>query len=690
MTANKIVYMNEFNVRMGRATYLPLVSGILRAYAETNPRVKANFKFKPFLFCIDRFENIIGQYDEMPDMVTFSISMWNEQLSLHLAREIKARWPDCLIVFGGAQLPHNSTEYLKEHTFIDVGVSAEGEEAFFQICDRFLDSRDFSGINNVTFRKPVTSEIVTSAEHSDFDRDLDSYPSPYLAGLFDDMFEKHPEYDFQAIIETNRGCPFLCTFCYWGRGGTTRRYRYHSLDRVRGEIDWAARNGIRYMFNADSNFGMHKRDGEIVDMLIESKKKYGYPEKFRTCWGKNTDDKIFMLAAKLHKYEMEKGITLARQSNSKPVLANIKRGNIKLESYAALQRRFNDLDVPVYTEMILGLPGETYGSWRDGIQQILDAGLKNQLFVYQCEVYPNTEMGDPEYQRRFGIQTKRTELREIHGIIRDKKWIAEYQDVIVSTDSMTNNDWRRMTKLATLTMLLHSMKLGFYALGWLSERFGLPHVGLIEFLSEQRMRSDSAPLIRGELAYIDGYLDNMMNGAGRGCVVPGYLDIYWDIEEALFIRVCERLDDFYREFESVVRQYLDHEGMAYSPVEVSEVIRYQRLRIPQFNNSGSRTETFTMNVPEYFDHLFNTKAIPLVRERQTMVTNPVDYNGDQGRFVRETILWGRKSGTLMVKCTWQSQERLESSSDVVASARAERAKVILDNWPVSFSANMAQ
>ncbi len=27
MSAKKIVYMNEFNVRMGTATYLPLVSG---------------------------------------------------------------------------------------------------------------------------------------------------------------------------------------------------------------------------------------------------------------------------------------------------------------------------------------------------------------------------------------------------------------------------------------------------------------------------------------------------------------------------------------------------------------------------------------------------------------------------------------------------------------------------------------
>ena len=206
-------------------------------------------------------------------MATFSICMWNEQLSLQLAREIKSRWPNCLIVFGGSQCPHDSKAYLAEHAFIDVAVRAEGEEAFYGICERFMDSRDFSGVPNVTFRHPVSGETIVNSEKSDFERDLDSYPSPYTSGMFDYMFAAHPETDFQAIIETNRGCPFLCTFCYWGRGGTTRRYRYHSLERVRDEIEWVARSGIRYLFNADSNFGMHKRDGEIVDMLIESKKQ---------------------------------------------------------------------------------------------------------------------------------------------------------------------------------------------------------------------------------------------------------------------------------------------------------------------------------------------------------------------------------------------------------------------------------
>jgi putative methyltransferase len=239
-----------------------------------------------------------------------------------------------------------------------------------------------------------------------------------------------------------------------------------------------------------------------------------------------------------------------------------------------------------------------------------------------------------------------------------------------------------------MTMLLHSMKLGFYVLGWLSDRFDLPHIGLIEFISEERLRLDGTPILRGELAYLESYLDDMMAGAGRGCVLPGYLDIYWDIEEALFVRIAEKLDAFFLEFESVVRQYLDSQGVTYDDREVGEVMRYQRLRIPAATSDDGRVDQFSFNVPEYFDCLFSTDTIPLVRERQRMVTQPIDYKGDKARFVRETILWGRKSGTLIVKCAWDSFERTDSSSDIVESQRAERAKIILANWPSASAATM--
>lgn len=574
------VYFNEYNVRMGQMSYLPLVSGLLRAAAETSATVRWNYQFKPFIYAVDPAQKILANYDEPPAVAAFSVSMWNEQLSLTIAREIKRKWPDCLIVFGGAQVPHHASLYMAKHPFIDACVRGEGEDPFTEILERFVSTRDFSGIAGVTW---------AGGENEDerkFERDLDRHPSPYLEGLFDDIVDGEL---FQAIVETNRGCPFKCTFCYWGHGGLTRKYKYFGIDRVKAELDWCAAHGIKYVFNADSNFGMHKRDKEIADYLVDLKRRTGYPEKFRTCFGKNTDDKIFEIGALLHANDLEKGITLARQSNDPTVLENIKRSNISMDTYRNLQTQFNALNIPIYSELIIGLPGETKETWTRGIDELLRAGLKNQLFAYFAQILPNTDMADPAYRERFGIESRFIELNEIHGSIRDTGLVTEYEEIVIATDSMSTGDWRDIAVFSWMTMLMHSLKLGFFVMDWLFDERGVPH---IDFIAHMAAASGAGPI--AELVFwFHDKLDDMLAGQGRGCIAAG--DIYWDVEEAAFIRAMLEPDAFYDDMARLV--------------DVPDaVIRYQQSRIP----------TVEM------------------------------YGGDVQEWARKTILWGRKSGTMLV------------------------------------------
>lgn len=115
---------------------------------------------------------------------------------------------------------------------------------------------------------------------------------------------------------------------------------------------------------------------------------------------------------------------------------NIKRDNIRLECARELQRKFNDLGVPVYTELILGLPGESLRSWIDGVDRVLGSGLKNQLFMYICQVFPNTDLAAPDYRAKFGLQTRVVELNEIPGHVRTGEWVAEEEEIVVATAAM--------------------------------------------------------------------------------------------------------------------------------------------------------------------------------------------------------------------------------------------------------------
>ena len=575
----KNVVFNEFNIAMGDLCYLPLVSGLLRASAETSEVVKQNYVFAPFLYRINAVDTILSKYDA-PNVAAFSLSMWNEQLSLTVAREVKGTWPDCLVVFGGAQVPHHPLEYMAKYEYVDICVRGEGEDAFAEILERFTRTDDFSGIAGVTWRGGE------NAGERPFQRELDRHPSPYLEGLYDDLVETG---DFQCIIETNRGCPFPCSFCFWGRGGLSRKYKYYGLDRVKAELDWCAEHKIRYLFNADSNFGMNKRDEEIADYLVDLKKRTGYPEKFRTCFGKNTDDKIFKIGALFHQHGLEKGITLARQSNDPTVLKNIKRDNISMETYRNLQARFNATGVPIYSEMIIGLPGETRETWKRGIDELLRAGLKNQLFMYFAQILPNTDMADPEYRKQFGIESRFIELNEIHGSIRHSDLVTEYEEIVIRTNSMSTEDWREMAVFSWMTMLMHSLKLGYFVMEWLFEERGVPHVDFIDRMVVASGDGPIANLVKG----FNAKLDDMLAGKGRGCIACG--EIYWDVEEAAFIDAMSDADAFYNDMRRVV--------------DVPDrVIDYQQSRIP----------TAEM------------------------------YGGNVEEWARKTILWGRKSGTMLV------------------------------------------
>lgn len=641
------IYLNEYNILMGGSTYLPLVSGILRANAKNSAVVRDAYHFAPYLFHLGPLGDIVGQY-EQPSVAAFSLSMWNEQLSMRVAKEVKDKFPDCLIMFGGAQVPHDAREFLAAHSFVDVAVRGEGEETFTEVLERYAKEEKFSDIPGTTWRD-ADGEIRYNAAERPFNRDLDDYPSPYLEGLFDDLMASRRDLTFQAIIETNRGCPFKCTFCYWGKGGLSRKYRYHSMERVKAEIDWLGQRGVRYVFNADSNFGMHRRDMEIAEYLVETKKRYGAPEKFRTCYGKNTDEKIYAIGSLFRAHDMEKGITISYQSYDDTVQKNIKRDNIKLSSATELQRKFNQQDIPIYTELILGLPGETRESWVYGVEKILESGLKNQLFVYICQVFPNTELGDPDYQKQFGIQTQRIEINEIHGSLRDPSWVPEYEDIVVKTDSMSIEDWRSMLLFSWFTMVLHSLKVGFFIGGYLNRRHGVAYTDFLSHISNGDFDPSLSPTLDRERQVFVDKTNTLLSGGGRGCKFMKYGAIYWDEEEASFLRISEDFDRFYKEFLAVTKAFLTEKGIDFDEDELEEVFQYQSMRMPRQSPGPITDWTFYFNVPEYFERFFDEEPIAIKPLQQRMEIDPRDFCNDSERYARESLLWARKSGTILVR-----------------------------------------
>ena len=124
---------------------------------------------------------------------------------------------------------------------------------------------------------------------------------------------------------------------------------------------------------------MLPRDLEIADYVTTLKQVFGYPKVFSVQNTKNKRERAYGVQKKLADAGLAKAVTIALQSTNKEALVAIKRDNISLDDYFYLQSAFRKDGIPTYTEMIIGLPEETYESFSTGVSNIIINGQHNKI-----------------------------------------------------------------------------------------------------------------------------------------------------------------------------------------------------------------------------------------------------------------------------------------------------------------------
>ena len=264
---------------------------------------------------------------------------------------------------------------------------------------------------SIGYRCPDSTIAYNGSEETI--RDIDEIPSPYLSGVFDELIKQNPEEKWQGRIETNRGCPFTCAFCYWGKK-SERKLKQFDLARIYGEIDWLSKNKIEFVFCCDANFGILKRDLDIVRKVSDNKKNFGYPKVFSVQNTKNSKERIFDLQKILNDAGFQKRSQSALQSLNKETLKYIERSNIDNKTYTELQKLLTKSNIPTFTDLIIGLPGETYESFTKGVSEIIANGQHNSIQFINLTVLENTLMAEPAFQQMHGMQMVK---RNFHLII---------------------------------------------------------------------------------------------------------------------------------------------------------------------------------------------------------------------------------------------------------------------------------
>lgn len=541
----RLVQLAQVNYRYDRNVFLPYSVGLLQAFALSQPDLASVYEFSPSLFLRDPIEPLVSRMRQ-PDVLGLSCYVWNWEYSMALAQAVRSKWPDALIVVGGTQVPRSDSEFFRKYPYIDLAVPHEGELVFANILrERMKEAPDFRNVDGLMLND--SGEVHRTAAASRVD-DLDSLPSPYLTGVFDEMIEEH-QFDFQASQETHRGCPYSCTFCDWG-AATMSKVRRFNTDRIINEFDWMGRNGIELLYNCDANFGLFKGDVAITEKLVDTKRVYGAPTKFRAAYAKNSNDRVYEIASMLNEEGMCKGVTLSFQSLDKNVLDVVKRKNMKANDFAGLMKMYRSAGIPTYSELILGLPGETYDTFREGISTLLEAGQHDSINIYHAMLLPNSEMNAPLYRHLHGIRSVRTPLLLLHG--SKEAWdVEEFYDVVVATDKMSAEDWVKASLYGYVVQALHCMNVTQVIAVGLRRTAGVSYRDFYEGLIEYARARPSGQLW-GLLSRIERMLRAV--AAGKGSFDLGdrtFGDLMWPVEELLFLwivqgRVTGEIHDYTR------------------------------------------------------------------------------------------------------------------------------------------------
>jgi radical SAM superfamily enzyme YgiQ (UPF0313 family) len=426
---------------------LPLASGYLRAIAEADPKLGATHSFEIASFPVARDPREVG--DELvaknADYYTFSCYMWNIKHVRLLVRHVLDRLPQAKVLLGGPQVMNYARTYTKPGDRSIAICNGEGEHTFRAWLQQL--ARPEADLDLVPGLSYWAGEELRTTVPAPRIRDLTEVPSPFLTGAFDDG-----EYTF-AILETNRGCPFSCTFCYWGAATNSKVHRFEE-DRIAKELRWISENGFSGLFIADANWGLSPRDVRSSEEIVANRDETGYPLVVHMAAAKNRPERMAEIAEIFVRGGVMVTQPISLQTMSPTTLKAVNRANIKERTYTELQASLREKQISSYVELIWPLPGETYTSFRDGLTKLCRARA-DTLIVYPQLLLHNTPM--QKQQEEFGIKTAEVPSDSAEA------------EVVVATNSVSPEDCARGYWLVYALHSIYNLRGLFYLSGYLDQ-----------------------------------------------------------------------------------------------------------------------------------------------------------------------------------------------------------------------------
>jgi radical SAM superfamily enzyme YgiQ (UPF0313 family) len=399
---------------------------------------------------IDEIDKAVNE--NPPDILGLSNYCWSHNVSYEIFKMCKKTNPNVVTIWGGPNFPidfPSQKKFMEHYKEVDIYVPTEGETGFSNVVKKVLESNSIDEVEQQITQSPIDG-CISRNEQGQIQytiptvriSSLDEIPSPYLNGMMNKFFDGK----LTPMLQTNRGCPFHCTFCTDGRDEVNKVNNF-STARVQSEIQYIAEHipkNTHSLHISDLNFGMYPRDIEICESLVKIQEEFDYPKYIKCTTGKNQKDKIIKAIKKLNS---SLRVTMSVQSLDSDVLNNIRRDNISVDHMLALYPAIKEAELQTTSEVILGLPGETYSNHIQTLRDLIRAKM-DEIVVHTCMLLDGSEMNLPEERKKWGMKTKFRVLQRDFAELSSGKKVIEYEEVVVSSNTMTFEEYIDLRNLA--------------------------------------------------------------------------------------------------------------------------------------------------------------------------------------------------------------------------------------------------
>lgn len=460
----RTILISEPNADTQFAFY-PYVWAVLKTYYEDHGRHVDRFRWLDPIYNRGTAEEMLAATaGRRIDVLGLSCYTWNWKIQCALAREVKRRHPSCLVVAGGPDPDFKDPRFFIDHPYIDVVVVKDGEIPFARILDAMVEGGELQQIPGLYLPKTASQHALALASEESHhytgtpEVPTDFETSPYLRQrpYYERLLQSLGDRRLNVTWETNRGCPYSCSYCDWG-SATMSKVRRFGEERIQQEIDFITRELKPYfMFLADANFGLFPRDVDIAEQLDAAYRETGFPVTIYFSAAKNNPDRTVAIAKLFASSGLAATHFLAVQHTNAEVLACTDRRNISSEKYRQVVRELVKDGVPIAPQLILGIPGDTLTYWKDCLTDLMDWGIHDNYYVFLYSLLPNAPAADPAFMRQWEIHAVERRIesscygrypKERHGLVPTR--------IITGSKTFTEDDWVEMRVFATLIQALH-------------------------------------------------------------------------------------------------------------------------------------------------------------------------------------------------------------------------------------------